>query len=148
MLTGTLVRASSARLVAWCMLAVSVSLATAAMVGTAGSADPTRSDIGMASADGMLPAGDGATVRISVGPHGVEADKASDSPAVSASGRFVAFSSWATNRVPGDACGSDVFVRDRALHRTRLVSVTAVRRGQCLLHGGHRRRADHRPCGS
>ena len=42
------------------------------------------------------------------------------SPAISADGRFVAFSSAATNLVPGDTNGThDVFVRDRQTGTTR-----------------------------
>ena len=45
-------------------------------------------------------------------------------PAISADGRFVAFSSDATNLVPGDTNGTaDVFVRDRQTGTTRRVSV-------------------------
>ena len=43
---------------------------------------------------------------------------------VSADGRYIAFSSWADNLVPGDTNRSlDVFVRDRLLGETRRVSV-------------------------
>ncbi|WP_341719596.1 hypothetical protein QQG74_07685 [Micromonospora sp. FIMYZ51] len=51
----------------------------------------------------------GTTVRVS----GTNADAASDAPAISADGRFVAFTSEATNLVPGDTNGTaDVFLRD------------------------------------
>ena len=74
----------------------------------------------------------GRTERVSVGPDGVEGDGDSIEPAISASGRFVAFVSFASNLVPGDtndaSCGDppfcgDVFVRDRATGRTERVSV-------------------------
>lgn len=54
------------------------------------------------------------TVRVSLSSNGGEADGASMSPAVSATGRFVAFQSSATNLVAADTNGfDDVFVRDR-----------------------------------
>jgi Tol biopolymer transport system component len=56
----------------------------------------------------------GRTERVSVGPHGVQADKDSPLSAISAHGRFVAFWSFATNLVPHDTNGQDdVFVRTR-----------------------------------
>jgi Tol biopolymer transport system component len=69
----------------------------------------------------------GTTTRASVGYLG-QADGPSTAfyevPAISANGRFVAFSSEATNLVPGDTNGvSDVFVRDMALGITTRVSV-------------------------
>jgi len=66
------------------------------------------------------------TQRVSVSSAGVQADlgSASNPPAVSANGRYVAFGSAATTLVPGDTNGfGDVFVRDRVLHKTYLVSV-------------------------
>jgi len=46
-------------------------------------------------------------------------------PALSDDGRYVAFASYASNLVPGDANGKcDVFVRDRFLGLTELVSMT------------------------
>jgi len=45
-------------------------------------------------------------------------------PSVSADGRWVAFSSWASNLVQGDTNGyDDVFVRDRVLDTTERVSI-------------------------
>jgi Tol biopolymer transport system component len=45
-------------------------------------------------------------------------------PAISATGRYVAFDSYATNMVPDDLNGGfDVFVRDRVEHTTERVSV-------------------------
>ena len=66
------------------------------------------------------------TQRVNVSSAGVQADQgsASNPPAVSANGRYVAFASSATDLVPGDTNGfEDVFVRDRKLHETSLVSV-------------------------
>jgi Ca2+-binding RTX toxin-like protein len=54
-----------------------------------------------------------ATVRVSVASTGVQANNSSGTPSLSADGRFVAFSSWASNLVPGDPNGMDVFVHDR-----------------------------------
>jgi Tol biopolymer transport system component len=66
----------------------------------------------------------GETTRVSVGAAGVEASGDSFEPAISADGRFVAFSSAATNLVPGDSNdANDVFVRDRQANTTTRVSV-------------------------
>jgi len=52
--------------------------------------------------------------RVSVDSAGSEASGGSHSPRISASGRFVAFASQASNLAPGDGNGeTDVFVRDR-----------------------------------
>jgi Tol biopolymer transport system component len=59
----------------------------------------------------------GTTRRVSVSSAGVQSngDSGWESVAISAHGRFVAFSSEATNLVPGDTNGvSDVFVRSLA----------------------------------
>jgi Tol biopolymer transport system component len=65
----------------------------------------------------------GVTRRISVGAAGVQGNRASFGPAISADGRYVAFESDARNLVAGDTNAStDVFVRDRVAHVTRLVS--------------------------
>ncbi len=56
----------------------------------------------------------GTTVRVSVASDGTEADGASFDPSISGDGRFVAFSSDATNLVANDTNGArDVFVHDR-----------------------------------
>ncbi len=66
----------------------------------------------------------GVTTRISVSTAGAEGDNFGDRPSISADGRFVAFQSWASNLVPGDTNGTaDVFLRDRLLGTTSLVSV-------------------------
>jgi Tol biopolymer transport system component len=69
--------------------------------------------------------GTGSTIRVSVGPLGVQGNGSSDFPAISTDGRFVAFQSSARNLVPGDTNGfaQDVFVRDRQTRTTELVSV-------------------------
>jgi Tol biopolymer transport system component len=64
----------------------------------------------------------GSTERVSVGAGG-EGNAESWSAAISADGRYVAFTSSATNLVGGDANGDfDVFVRDRKLGKTERVS--------------------------
>ena len=64
--------------------------------------------------------------RVSVRSNGAEGNAASRDPSISASGRFVAFRSAASNLVGGDANGAtDVFVHDRKTKRTRRVSVRA-----------------------
>ncbi len=46
---------------------------------------------------------------------------------VSANGRFVVFTSAASNRIPGHkAHGGNVYVRDRVLNRTRLMSISTA----------------------
>jgi Tol biopolymer transport system component len=77
----------------------------------------------------------GLTERISVGTEGQQASGASQAPFVSADGRFVAFTSFAKNLVPGDDDNaSDVFIRDRATKTTVLASVGIV--DDDLLKGG------------
>lgn len=57
------------------------------------------------------------------GPAGAAADGPSSNPAISASGRFVAFATTARNLAPEDGDEfSDVYVRDRELDTTTLVS--------------------------
>lgn len=64
------------------------------------------------------------TVQASVGMGGVAADGPSQSPSLSANGRFVAFESFATNLVADDTNGeADVFVHDRVSGTTERVSV-------------------------
>jgi hypothetical protein len=54
-----------------------------------------------------------ATTRVSLGPDGVEANGASDSPALSPDARFIAFDSEARNLVPdGSAAPTGAFLRD------------------------------------
>jgi len=67
-----------------------------------------------------------AMARISLSSSGVQANDDSDSPAVSADGRFVAFSSKASNLVAKDTNGyKDVFVHDRLTGTTTRVSVAS-----------------------
>jgi Tol biopolymer transport system component len=64
------------------------------------------------------------TSRVSVGASGAQANDFSYAAVLSSDGRFVAFHSAASTLVPGDTNGKfDVFVRDRLLGTTELVSV-------------------------
>jgi Tol biopolymer transport system component len=67
----------------------------------------------------------GVTTRVSVSSQGRQADgDSAGDPVISASGRYVAFSSYAANLASGDTNhGSDVFRRDLQTGRTELVSV-------------------------
>jgi Tol biopolymer transport system component len=67
----------------------------------------------------------GTTQRVSLGPGGRELTDFSGSPALSPEGRYVAFTSYASDVVPGDTNGvGDVFVRELASGATRRVSVS------------------------
>ena len=55
----------------------------------------------------------GETRRISDGPGGAEANDASDAPVMTPDGRYVAFSSRATNLVAGGTTGRQLFLYDR-----------------------------------
>src|SRR5690554_197008 len=66
----------------------------------------------------------GTTTRVSVASDGTEGDDDSRTPAISADGRYVAFTSSAANLVPDDTNGAtDVFVHDRDTGTTTRVSV-------------------------
>ena len=66
----------------------------------------------------------GTTELVSVDSAGVQGDLQSIKPTISSDGRYVAFSSDATNLVPGDVNGlQDVFVHDRLTGTTKRVSV-------------------------
>jgi Tol biopolymer transport system component len=68
----------------------------------------------------------GKTQRVSVSTAGAEANGASNGPAISADGRYIAFTSAASNLVAGDTNhSSDVFVYDRETGETRRVSVSS-----------------------
>ena len=69
----------------------------------------------------------GTTERVSLGAAGAEGDGDSFFPSISADGRFVAFTSDATNLVGGDLNGTlDIFVRDRQTGTTERVSVDSA----------------------
>jgi hypothetical protein len=64
----------------------------------------------------------GTTERVSVASDGSQGSSDGGVPSISADGRFVAFSSFASNLVPGDTNRSvDAFVRDRALGTTQRI---------------------------
>jgi archaellum component FlaF (FlaF/FlaG flagellin family) len=64
------------------------------------------------------------TTRVSVDSAGNQANKGSGDPSISGDGRFVTFSSTASNLVPGDTNNEeDIFVRDLSTNTTTLVSV-------------------------
>jgi uncharacterized repeat protein (TIGR01451 family) len=68
----------------------------------------------------------GTTEIVSVSSAGEEGDSSSTAASISAAGRWVAFSSFATNLVPGDTNGHfDVFIHDRDTGVTELVSVSS-----------------------
>ncbi|MEV6240932.1 hypothetical protein [Lentzea sp. NPDC051838] len=65
----------------------------------------------------------GETTRVSVDSAGVQGNKVSLNPSISADGRFVAFESIATNLVADDTLGHwDVFVHDLQTRTTTLIS--------------------------
>jgi Tol biopolymer transport system component len=124
---------------------------TRVSVDTAGGEPNGASDLPWISADGRyvaftslasdLMAGDGnhagdvflrdlvagTTTRVSVDVAGGDADGPSYDPTVSADGRHVAFTSFATDLVGGDANGAwDVFLRDVVAGTTTRVSVDAA----------------------
>jgi hypothetical protein len=66
------------------------------------------------------------TTLISIASDGTQGNMDSESPSISADGRYVAFKSWATNLAGGDTNGrEDVFVRDTVLNTTTRVSIAA-----------------------
>jgi len=68
-----------------------------------------------------------ATTRVSIGVTGGDPDGESHRPSISADGRYVAFSSNASNLVVGDTNGAgDIFVRDLLTGTTRRASVDSV----------------------
>jgi Tol biopolymer transport system component len=55
----------------------------------------------------------GITTRVSTDSSGIQGNEASETPSISADGRYVAFRSWANNLVPRDTNESaDIFVKD------------------------------------
>jgi uncharacterized repeat protein (TIGR01451 family) len=68
----------------------------------------------------------GNTSCVSVASDGSPANNVSWGPRISADGRFVAFTSWASNLVPGDTNGThDSFIHDRQTGTTTRVSVAS-----------------------
>jgi uncharacterized delta-60 repeat protein len=73
----------------------------------------------------LLDRSSGSIGRISVSSSGAQANGASRQAHVSANGRYVVFTSDATNLVPSDTNGAtDVFIRDRWARTTRRISLT------------------------
>jgi Tol biopolymer transport system component len=69
----------------------------------------------------------GTTIRISISGALGQANDDSSSASISADGRWVAFSSWASDLVGGDTNGSsDVFVRDLVTSSTHRVSLSSA----------------------
>ena len=69
----------------------------------------------------------GTTERVSVAGDGSEADLTNEEPDISGDGRFVVFTSFASNLVAGDTNGvSDVYVHDRQLGTIERVSVSSA----------------------
>src|SRR6476661_2769775 len=67
------------------------------------------------------------TARVSVDSAGNQANSFSNDPSISADGRFVAFTSGASNLVPGGTNNtSDIFVRDTLTNTTTRVSVDSA----------------------
>jgi len=68
----------------------------------------------------------GTTKRVSVSSNGTQGNSSSYIPSISGDGRYVAYTSYATNLVPGDTNGTiDVFVYDTVLNTTKRVSVSS-----------------------
>jgi hypothetical protein len=68
----------------------------------------------------------GQTTRISMSSDGTQANGWNQFPAISSDGRYVAFTSFASNLVPGDTNGAyDAFVVDRQTGQTTRVSVAS-----------------------
>lgn len=70
----------------------------------------------------------GVTERVSVSSTGAQSTGGSDAlyqpPGLSSDGRFVAFTSWATDLVPGAIGWQSVYLRDRALGKTSFVALS------------------------
>ncbi len=68
----------------------------------------------------------GATTRVSVASGGTQGDDYSSNPTMSGDGRYIAFTSGASNLVPEDTNGeADVFIHDRDTGATTRVSVAS-----------------------
>jgi Tol biopolymer transport system component len=102
------------------VLAAGIVLGAGGTIGGGGTAAVAR------PADDPVPS-TGATHRVSVSTRGVQGDADSAGPAVSRDGRYVVFTSSASNLVPGDTNRSDdIFVRDGHTGTTTRVSVTST----------------------
>jgi Tol biopolymer transport system component len=68
----------------------------------------------------------GVTERISVATDGSQANDRSETPSISADGRYIVFESRASNLVPANTLGmNEIFVRDRLRGTTDLISIAA-----------------------
>jgi Tol biopolymer transport system component len=68
----------------------------------------------------------GETIRVSVATDGTQGNGHSDAPDISADGRYIAFTSQASNLVPGDTNnGDDIFVHDTHSGETSRISVSS-----------------------
>jgi Tol biopolymer transport system component len=68
----------------------------------------------------------GETTRVSVASDGTQGNDSSFWPSISADGRYVAFSSYASNLVDGDTNGwEDIFVHDLLMGETTKISVAS-----------------------
>jgi len=122
-----------------------VSVDSAGNQGNSGSGDPSISADGrfvaFTSAASNLVPGDtnnsfdifvrdlstNTTTRVSVDSAGNQGNSGSNYPSISADGRFVAFTSAASNLVPGDTNNlADIFVRDLLTNTTTRVSVDSA----------------------
>jgi Tol biopolymer transport system component len=71
----------------------------------------------------------GVTERVSISSSGAQANSQSNLASISGDGRYVAFSSYASNLVPNDTnYRQDIFVHDRVTGVTERVSVPSGRR--------------------
>jgi Tol biopolymer transport system component len=64
-----------------------------------------------------------ALTRVSSNPQGAAGDYDSDEPSLSFDGRYVAYSSYASDLVPGDTGDKDVFLYDRIAGTTTIMSI-------------------------
>jgi hypothetical protein len=94
--------------------------------GADGNCNPFSQDgfVAKLTLDSRLGPVTGITTRVSVASDGTQGNGGSYSPSISADGRYVAFSSCASNLVSGDTNNyCDIFVRDRQSSQTNRVSV-------------------------
>ena len=68
----------------------------------------------------------GTTTRVSVKSSGVQGNNDSFSPAITPSGRYVVFQSFASNLAPVEGEGADIFVHDRVRDGTVIASVSST----------------------
>jgi hypothetical protein len=67
------------------------------------------------------------TILVSIDSQGALGDSGFDAPSISANGRYIAFTSFADNLVPGDSNNvSDIFVHDTQTGVTTIVSVSSA----------------------